>query len=46
MPPPALFDLLRRSARQDGGAGWNGRTGHGVVDAAAALALLRRDGAA
>jgi len=43
LTPAALFDLLRRSARQEGAAGWNGRTGHGVLDAAAALALLRQE---
>lgn len=41
MPPKGLFDLLRRAARQTDGQGWNGRTGHGVIDGAAALALLR-----
>jgi hypothetical protein len=43
LAPAALFDLLRRSARQAGAPGWNGRTGHGVIDTAAALALLRAE---
>ena len=35
-------DVLRRSARQTVGTGWNSRTGMGVVDAAAAVVLARR----
>lgn len=41
MPPADLFDLLRRTARQAGRGGWNPRTGHGVIDCAAAVGALR-----
>jgi hypothetical protein len=34
--PDELFDLLRATARRNPAAGWNPRTGHGVIDAAAA----------
>lgn len=40
MPTAHLFDLLRRTSRQAGAAGWNPRTGHGVLDCAAALKAL------
>ncbi len=37
-----VADVLQRSARQTlGGTGWNERTGHGIVDGAAATALAR-----
>jgi subtilisin family serine protease len=35
-------DVLRRTARQTYGSGWNSRTGAGVVDLAAAVATARR----
>ncbi|HTI32522.1 MAG TPA: S8 family serine peptidase, partial [Miltoncostaea sp.] len=35
-------DVLRRTARQTVGGGWNSRTGAGVVDLAAAVAAARR----
>jgi len=35
-------DVLRRSARQTVGTGWNSRTGAGVVDLAAAVTTARR----
>ena len=35
-------DVLRRTARQTTGGGWNSRTGAGVVDLAAAVTVARR----
>ncbi|MBP0465240.1 S8 family serine peptidase [Roseomonas sp. PWR1] len=41
VPNDALFGHLRKAARQmDGSAGWNLRTGHGVLDCAATIAGL------
>jgi subtilisin family serine protease len=37
-----VADVIVRSARQSGGAGWNEFTGSGVVDGGAATALARR----
>jgi hypothetical protein len=39
---PQAADVLRRTARQTFGSGWNSRTGVGVVDLAGAVALARR----
>jgi subtilisin family serine protease len=39
---PQAADVLRRTARQTVGTGWNARTGVGVVDLAAAVSLARR----
>ncbi len=39
---PQTADVLRGTARQTVGAGWNTRTGAGVVDLAAAVAEARR----
>jgi subtilisin family serine protease len=36
-----VADVIRRSARQTLGSGWNSRTGTGVVDALAAVTLAR-----
>jgi subtilisin family serine protease len=41
LTPSQLADVLRRSATQTMGTGWNEYTGAGVVDAAAAVALAR-----
>jgi hypothetical protein len=40
--PSTLKQALIDSARKTEGADWSGRLGHGVLDAAAALAALRR----
>lgn len=46
MPPPDLFDLLRRTARRGEGEGWNARTGYGVLDCARLLGALGTERAA
>jgi subtilisin family serine protease len=38
---PQIADVIRKSARQTIGSGWNSRTGTGVVDALAAVTLAR-----
>jgi hypothetical protein len=40
VPPATLFGTLRATARPMGGPGWNPRTGHGLLDAAAAANAL------
>jgi hypothetical protein len=43
LPPARLRAILRGTARGNGGGGWSGRLGHGILDAAAARAPIEAE---